>query len=95
MSPGELPRADTLSLTDPDLSQTMLARARAATVGAPDLYAESTAEFLAVHVLVHHSGRFRPPAPQHEDARIRRVLAFMQDKLHRQLTLSETPARPG
>ncbi|GAA1218036.1 AraC family transcriptional regulator [Pseudonocardia alaniniphila] len=93
--PHEAPRADSLALTDPVLMQMMLALANAAAAGAPDLYAESAAEFLAVHILVHHTGRFLSPAPRHEDVRVRRVLDFMRDNLHQNLTLAEMAREAG
>jgi len=95
MCPGEAPRADSLAVTDPVLTQMMLALANAAAAGAPDLYAESAAEFLAVHILVHHTGRFLPPAPRHEDVRIRRVLDFIRDNVHQKLTLAEMAREAG
>lgn len=95
MWPGEALQADSLALTDPVLTQMMLALANAAAARAPDLYAESAAEFLAVHILVHHSGRLLPPAPQREDARVRRVLDFMRENLHRHLTLAEFAREAG
>ena len=93
--PREAPQADSLALTDPVLMQMMLALANAAAARAPDLYAESAAEFLAVHILVHHTGRFLPPVPRHEDVRIRRVLDFMRDNLHQNLTLAEMARQAG
>ena len=93
--PREAPKADSLALTDPVLTQMMLALANAAAAGAPDLYAETAAEFLAVHILVHHTGRFLPPSPRHEDVRIRRVLDFMRDNLHQNLDLAEMAREAG
>jgi AraC family transcriptional regulator len=92
---GEMPEADALVATDPLLEQVMLGLADAAESGAPDLYAESAAEFLAVHLLVRHTGRLLRPAPRHEDARVRRALQFMQENLHQTLSLAEISRAAG
>ncbi|MFI6291392.1 helix-turn-helix domain-containing protein [Nonomuraea sp. NPDC050790] len=53
-----------------------------------DLYAESAAAFLAVHLLTRHSrARERPPA--REDARVRAAIAFMRERLAEPLTLAD------
>jgi AraC family transcriptional regulator len=92
---GELPEADALAVTDPLLEQVMLGLADAAATGAPDLYAESAAEFLAVHLLVRHTGRFLRPVPRPEDARVRRALQFMQENLDQPLSLAEISRAAG
>ncbi len=86
---------DTLATTDPVLEQTMLSLLQAAAADAPDLYAESAAEFIAVHTLVRH-GAF--PAPREiggEDGRIRRARSFLRENLHLPLTLAEIAAEVG
>ena len=90
-----MPEADAPVVTDPLLEQVMLGLADAAESGAPDLYAESAAEFLAVHLLVRHTGRLLRPAPRHEDARVRRALQFMQENLHQTLSLAEISRAAG
>ncbi|WP_433275227.1 helix-turn-helix domain-containing protein [Pseudonocardia xinjiangensis] len=95
MGGGELPEADALVVTDPLLEQVMLGLADAAATGAPDLYAESAAEFLAVHLLVRHTGRFLRPVPRQEDARVRRALQFMQENLHQPLSLADISRAAG
>lgn len=64
-------------------------RSLAATHEVGELYAESAAAFLAVHLLTRHSGRPDPTAPVREDARIRTAVAVMRDRLADPLTLAE------
>jgi AraC family transcriptional regulator len=66
----------------------MLALATAMAEGAPDLYAETAAEFLAAHLLISHGHRRASPPPSREDARLRRVDAFMRENLAAPLSLT-------
>lgn len=72
---------------DPVIRQTMLSLATAMAEGAPDLYAETAAEFLAAHLLVRY-GHHEMPSPVLEDARLRRVDAFMRENLAAPLSLT-------
>ena len=87
--------ADALSVVDPVLEQVMLGLAAAAESGAPDLYAESACEFLAVHLLVRHGARPVPADPNREDVRIRRATDFMHDNLSLPLTLADIAREAG
>lgn len=90
-----LTQADALSLVDPVLEQVMLGLAAAAESGAPDLYAESACEFLAVHLLLRHGGRPVPASPNREDMRIRRATDYMHDNLGLPLTLADIAEEAG
>jgi AraC family transcriptional regulator len=73
---------------DPFLESAMRTVSAADEVG--DLYAESAAAFLAVHLVARHSGRrARPPSPVRQDARVRAVIALMRERLAEPLTLAD------
>ena len=72
---------------DPLLAEVIRTVVGADEVG--DLYAESAAAFLAVHLLTRHSGRPRPRMPLREDARVRAVVDVMRDRMAEPLTLTD------
>ncbi|WP_157248300.1 helix-turn-helix domain-containing protein [Nonomuraea typhae] len=79
--------AASVATGDPLIEEAVRAVGAADEIG--DLYAESAAAFLAVHLLSRHS---RPPAqkaPEREDARVRAAIAFMRDRLAEPLTLAD------
>ncbi|MFB6720899.1 helix-turn-helix domain-containing protein [Kribbella sp. NPDC056345] len=80
---------DALAVTDPVAEQVILGLAAAASDGLDDLYAETAAEFLAVHLHTRYGGM--PPAeiPRYEDARVRKAIELMRDNLQAPLTLSD------
>jgi AraC family transcriptional regulator len=80
---------DALAITDPVVEQVLLGMASAATAQLDDLYAESAAEFLAVHLHTRYGGM--PPAagPRYDDARVRKAIELMRDNLHEPLTLAD------
>jgi AraC family transcriptional regulator len=80
---------DALALSDPVVEQVLLALDGAATAGMDDLYAESAAHFLAVHLLTRHCGMPVPRVPRREDARVRQAIEIMRDGLHLPLTLTD------
>ncbi|MFB7501375.1 helix-turn-helix domain-containing protein [Streptomyces sp. NPDC056161] len=57
--------------------------------GAGDLYAESAAAFLSVHLLTRHAGLPGSRAPAREDARVSAAVAMMRDRLADPVTLAE------
>ncbi|MGI5171659.1 helix-turn-helix domain-containing protein [Spirillospora sp. CA-253888] len=66
------------------------------TVGSPgetgeagDLYAESAASFLAVHLLTRHSRLSDPRTPRREDARVRAAVTLMRERLADPITLAD------
>lgn len=72
---------------DPFLAEGV--RTLGAADGVGDLYAESAATFLAVHLLTRHSGRPDRAAPVREDARVRTAIAVMRERLAEPLTLAD------
>ncbi|GAA4581529.1 AraC family transcriptional regulator [Planotetraspora phitsanulokensis] len=84
-----LSRPDALALSDPVVAQVMLALDTAAATGMDDLYADSAAHFLAVHLLTRHCGMPVPRLPRREDTRVRRAIEIMRDGLHHPLTLTD------
>ena len=83
------------AVPDPVLAQVMLGIAAAAGSAAPDLYAESAREFLAVHVLLRHGVRPVPPGPGREDARVTRAAEYMRENLRLPLTLADIAREAG
>ena len=75
--------------------QVVLGVAAAAESGAPELYAESAREFLAVHVLLRYGGRPVPSGPVREDARIARAVEYMRENLRSPLTLADIAGEAG
>ena len=73
---------------DPVIAQTILALERAIQAGAPDLYAEHAAQFLAVHLLTRHGGCSTPVAVGADELRLRRAEAFMRAHLDAPLSLA-------
>lgn len=84
-----------LALPDPVLAHVMLGIAAAAESAAPELYAESAREFLAVQVLLRHGGRPVPSGPLREDARIARASEYMRENLRLPLTLADIASEAG
>ena len=89
-----------LSFEDPAIAEVATALLRGMSVGGPDFYAESTAWWLASHLLASH-GRWesagdtgRDPGPL-RDGRLERVLALMTADLGRPLRLDDLAAEAG
>lgn len=83
-----------LTAADPMLEHILRGLLRAAEDGLPDLYAESAAELVAVHILARHT-RLTPPADRVTDQRIRRARAAIRERLHLPLSLAEMAAEAG
>ncbi|MFI6904715.1 helix-turn-helix domain-containing protein [Nonomuraea sp. NPDC050394] len=78
--------AASVAAGDPLIEEAVRAVGAAGEAG--DLYAESAASFLAVHLLTRHTrAPERPPA--REDARVRAAIALMRDRLAEPLTLAD------
>nr|WP_221471475.1 AraC family transcriptional regulator [Amycolatopsis umgeniensis] len=54
-----------------------------------DLYAESAAAFLTVHLLTRHALKPGPPSAGREDGRVRAAIDMMRDRLAEPLSLAE------
>ena len=76
-----------LHFTDPVVRQLMLALANGLRSGAPDLYAETAAEFLAVHILTRYGGQVPAPTRSAGFERLRKVDDFLHANLGSSLTL--------
>ncbi|MEU3625382.1 AraC family transcriptional regulator [Amycolatopsis coloradensis] len=57
-----------------------------------DLYAESAAAFLTVHLLTRHARKPGPPSAGREDERVRAAVAMMRDRLADPLSVAEIAA---
>ncbi len=73
---------NSLSFTDPVVTQVVLSLADALYYGAPDLYAQSAAQFLAAHLLSAQSGQPDPAQDRRSpgrllDSRLSHVLEYM------------------
>jgi AraC family transcriptional regulator len=86
---------DGLARQDPVLRQTLLGVLRAVQQGAPDLYAESAAEFLTVHALVEHGSVPAPAAYHRESDRVRRARAYLDERVHLPVSLAEVAREVG
>jgi len=69
--------------------------AAAALSGADELYAESAATFLAVHLMTRHGSASTPRPLRGADIRVRRATAFIRDNHDRSVTLAEIAAVAG
>jgi AraC family transcriptional regulator len=84
-----------LQIVDPVLQQVMLGLFDALRAGAPELYAETAAEFLMAHVLLRHAG-FAPPKPVSPARhRLQRVDEFMRVHLDKPLSLEAIAREAG
>ncbi len=89
----EMPNA--LVSEDAVLQQIMLALQAAAWSGAPEMYAETAAAFLAVHLLRRHAGFAPPVAYRRDESRLRRVETFMRENLSAPLSLEDLAREAG
>jgi AraC family transcriptional regulator len=83
------PLGPQLSMEDPLIGATMLNLKRALLEGAPDLYCETAAQFLAAHLLQRHGSARPVGTPRREDRRLHRVDAFLRENLEAPVTLSQ------
>jgi AraC family transcriptional regulator len=83
------PLGPQLSIEDPLIAATMLELKRALLEGAPDLYCETAAQFLAAHLLQRHGSAQPVGTTRREDRRLRRVDAFLRENLEAPVTLSQ------
>lgn len=91
--PARMP--DALDTADPVLPRLLPALLQAAVAGESDLYAESAAEFLAVHLLIHHGRRPAAPGPRAGDGRVRQAQAYLHDHVTSAVSLAELAAEVG
>ena len=87
-----LGRPDALAVEDPVLASVVEALKAAALAGADELYAESAATFLAVHLLTRHAEAPPPRALGRDELRTRRAVQFIRENHHLPLTLADMAA---
>jgi AraC family transcriptional regulator len=88
---ARLGRPDALAVDDPVLAGVVRGVGEAALAGADELYAESAAAFLAVHLLTRHAG-VPPRLPSPGERRTRAAVRFIRDNHHLPLTLADMAA---
>ena len=81
----QLPRL--LACQDAVIQTTLVSLAQGMSAGLPDLYAETAAEFLSAHLLLHHCGTIA--GPEHDDRRLRRVDDYLRDHLDKEVSLED------
>ena len=79
--PRTVEMRNALDGADPLIQQVMLTLRRAVLSGAPDLYAETAAGFLAAHLLWTHAGFAAPEPARRDDGRMRRADAYLREHL--------------
>ena len=80
---------NTLSHDDPLLQQVILGVAARLREGAPEIYAESAAQFLTVHMLVRHAGHEIVKTRTRDEARMRRVCDYMHAHVAEEVSLRD------
>lgn len=89
------PELDTLDADDDTAVAIVAALARAGASGAPEMYAETAAQFLAVHLLTRYGALPALPTPRREARRTAAVRAHVLAHLADPLTLAELAAVAG
>lgn len=89
-----------LAFSDPAIYQVLRTAATAARAGASDLYAETTAHWLAVHLLAAHSPWLRLPVRERRpgalgDRRLARVVDYMSSHYAEPLNLDRLAREAG
>ena len=75
--------------SDPVVAEVMLSLGRAAHCGAPELYAETAAQFLASHLITRHAGLAQRSARARHGSNLREVDDYMRANLASGVTLAE------
>jgi len=78
-----------LSHDDSVLQQVILGVAAKLREGAPEIYAESAAQFLTMHMLVGHAGHQIKKARTRDEARMQRVCDYMHAHLAEEVSLQD------
>jgi AraC family transcriptional regulator len=78
-----------LSHDDPLLQQVILGVAAKLREGAPEIYAESAAQFVTMHMLVRHAGHEITKARTRDEARTQRVCDYMHAHLAEEVSLQD------
>jgi AraC family transcriptional regulator len=91
--PTRFESLDRLGRTDPVIQSVMLSLAAALEAGAPELYAETAAEFLATHLLVRYAGL--AASTKRRDFRMERVEEYMRAHLCESVSLEAMANHAG
>lgn len=83
---------DALSVCDPLLEQVLRGLHEAARAGVDDLYPQSAAAYLAVHLLSAHGGLGALPQMREDRSAVKRAQQFIHDNLHTPITLADIAA---
>jgi AraC family transcriptional regulator len=86
-SPPQMPNE--LASEDPLLQQVILGVAARLREGAPEIYAESAAQFLTMHMLVRHAGHEPPKTLTRDALRMQRVCDYMHAHLSENISLED------
>jgi len=84
-----------LFLDDPLVAAVMVAMKRALLGGAPDLYAETSAQLLAAHLSLRYGDAAAPRSFGQEDRRLQRANAYLRDHLADSVTLAAVARAAG
>jgi AraC family transcriptional regulator len=95
LRPGLKAFAASLSSPDPLVTEVVLALARAARDGVPDLYAESAAHFLARHLLDRHALDAGRSPRSGESARLGRVEDYLRSHISDPVSLGDLAGIAG
>ena len=83
------PFPNALSHDDSLLQQVILGVAARLREGAPEIYAESAAQFVTMHMLVRHAGHEITKARTRDEARMQRVCDYMHAHLAEEVSLQD------
>lgn len=89
---GGVRKPDSLCLDDPVLAAVINGLGEAALASVDELYAETAATLLAVHLLTRNTSMPASRPLRREDIRVRRAISFIKDNYDRPLTLTEIAA---
>jgi AraC family transcriptional regulator len=95
MDPARLSMPNDLSYRDPLIAQVMLSLSDALQAGAPELYAETSCELLAAHILLRHTGLKPRRTTLPPKKGLRRMDEFMRARINQPLTLADLAREAG
>jgi AraC family transcriptional regulator len=93
--PARLSMPNDLAYRDPLIAQVMLSLSDALLAGAPDLYAETSCELLAAHILLRHAGLKPRSMARLPKSRLQQMDNFMRAHIDRPLTLADLAREVG
>lgn len=93
--PQQIEMPNALASQDQAVQHVMLMLQAAMSSGTPDMYAETAADFLAMHLLWRHTGLIASAVSGQEEARLRRVNVFMHENLSSPVSLEALAREAG